>query len=202
MVEVVQTVIELKNYPHLVLRITNDNARLEGRISFSHGGYILGGRINNTDDTGYKAIKELLSVKEGNYAILDPGPQQISDINQTLWLISDLVMKRLPDLPDTPVEFFDKEHTHEEPPAAAPVFTEMAYGRPDQKAADNANKSTISSKKGRARSFNASFWYFLQWLCVVVFSVAIAAAFAAMWNFYGKTPTAPPKNSSQREAKH
>ena len=62
MKDVIETLADLKNFPHLVLRVSASEAELEGRIAFSHGGYILGGRINNSDESGYAAIQKLLSI--------------------------------------------------------------------------------------------------------------------------------------------
>ena len=206
MLEVIETVVELKNYPHLVLRITSADSDVEGRIAFSHGGYILGGRINNSDDSGYKAIHQLLSVTAGNYAILDPGPQQISDINQTLWIMSERLVQYLPNLPDTPVDLFDHSAEHDQQRAqsneslgaGAAVLSGLGYGRFEQKEVAAPVKSTINNKKGRARSFNEGFWYFLQGVCVVAFCTAIAVGFLAFFKFRTQLRTPPVKNSLER----
>lgn len=188
--EVIETLMELKTYPHLVLRISQANADLEGRIAFSHGGYILGGRINNSDDSGYKAIHQLLSVKNGNYAILDPGRQQIADINQTLWIVGERVIERLPDLPETPIELFDASKAHDgddssvaasASTAASAAVTNLNYGRPEPKERPEARKTTITNVKGKARSFNKGFWFFLQWILVVIFCLVVGIGFAVLF---------------------
>jgi hypothetical protein len=100
--DVIQTVIDLKNMPNLVLRVTDDDGDLQGRVAFREGGFILGARVNNTNECGYDAIRLLLSIKSGNYAILDPGRTPTSDTNQTLWISADKVLNLLPVLPESP----------------------------------------------------------------------------------------------------
>ena len=190
MMDVIETVVELKNFPHLVLRISDKESDLEGRISFSHGGYILGGKINNSECYGYPAIHKLLSIKNGNYAVLDPGPQQISDINQTLWIMSERVMNSLPNLPDSPVDLFDHTGDHDEQRAAnaelaaSAVFTGIAFGRSEAESHEPPPKSTIGSVKNPARAFNKGFWYFIQWVCVVLFCLCVALGIANIWKLH------------------
>ncbi|CAM6000042.1 unnamed protein product [Sphagnum balticum] len=100
--DVIQTVIDLKNMPNLVLRVTDEDSDLQGRVAFREGGYILGARVNHTNECGYDAIRLLLSIKSGNYAILDPGRTPNSDTNQTLWISADKVLNLLPALPESP----------------------------------------------------------------------------------------------------
>jgi hypothetical protein len=99
--DVIQTVIDLKNMPNLVLRVTDEDSDLQGRVAFREGGFILGARVNNTNECGYDAIRLLLSIKSGNYAILDPGRTPTSDTNQTLWISADKVLNLLPMLPES-----------------------------------------------------------------------------------------------------
>ncbi|HEY9756848.1 MAG TPA: hypothetical protein V6C97_16905 [Oculatellaceae cyanobacterium] len=212
MFEVIETVVELKNFPHLVLRISDQESDLEGRIAFSHGGYILGGKINNSECYGYPAIHKLLSVKDGNYAVLDPGPQQISDINQTLWIMSERVMQSLPNLPESPVELFDHTSDHDEQRAAnaelaaSAVFTGLAFGKQEAEAEEPPPKATIGSVTNPARAFNKGFWYFIQWVCVVLFCLCVALGVANLWKLHRDMTTSPQKTlaptTSNKKAVH
>ena len=96
--DILQTVTNLKSVYNVILRINSADNSIEGKIAFSQGGYILGGRLS-TDECGYEAVRKLLTVTEGNYAVLDPGCTAITDINQTLWLDTSRIVKMLPDLP-------------------------------------------------------------------------------------------------------
>jgi hypothetical protein len=207
MKDVIETVADLKNFQHLVLRISASAADLEGRIAFSHGGYILGGKINNSDECGYSAIHKLLSVKVGNYAILDPGPQQIADINQTLWILSERVKERLPELPTTPVGLFDAdpEHALEREQAggsndAANIndISELAHALLKPPAAEVAEKSTIHNVKGKARSFNPGAWVFIQSTLIVLFCLVVVAGLITMYSFHGLMLKPPEKNSIEK----
>lgn len=211
MKEVIETLVDLKNFPHLVLRVSASDNDLEGRIAFSHGGYILGGRINNSDESGYPAIHKLLSIKSGNYAILDPGRQQIGDINQTLWILSERVKERLPDLPTSPAGLFDADPEHAlareqasggpdgSSALSLPGIAELAHGLVNQPAQQEvAVKSTIHDIKGRARSFNPSAWLFIQSTLIVLFCLVVLAGLVTMWSFHGLLLKPPEKNSIEK----
>jgi hypothetical protein len=207
MKDVIETVVDLKNFQHLVLRISASGVDLEGRIAFSHGGYILGGKINNSDECGYSAIYKLLSVKTGNYAILDPGPQQIADINQTLWILSDRVKERLPNLPITPAGLFDAdpEHALEREQAGGSNditdindIAELAHALLKPPVAEVAEKSTIHNVKGKARSFNSGAWVFIQSTLIVLFCLVVVAGLVTMYLYHGLLRKLPEKNSIEK----
>ncbi len=155
--EVIQTVIDLKNLQNPILRISSSDSDLQGRVSFSSG-HILGGRINNTDETGYPAIRKLLSITDGNYAILDPGRQHITDVNQTLWIEANKVLQMLPNLPQTPEVLMDMNADHytaELKPRIAAM--DLRAGK-----ADGGEKPTVTDVKSRARSFDEGGWFFFK----------------------------------------
>ena len=211
MKDVIETLADLKNFPHLVLRVSASEAELEGRIAFSHGGYILGGRINNSDESGYAAIQKLLSIKAGNYAILDPGRQQIADINQTLWILSDRVKERLPDLPKTPAGLFDADPVHAlEREKSSPELSDMssvtdisefAHGLLKQPVQEVAAKSTIHNIKGKARSFNRGAWFFIQSTLFVLFCLVVIVLIILM-SGYRDHLLKPPEKNSIEQIKH
>jgi hypothetical protein len=155
--EVIQTVIDLKNLQNPILRISSSDSDLQGRVSFSSG-HILGGRINNTDETGYPAIRKLLSITDGNYAILDPGRQHITDVNQTLWIEANKILQMLPNLPQTPEVLMDMNSDHytaELKPRIAAM--DLRAGK-----ADGGEKPTVTDLKSKARSFDEGAWFFFK----------------------------------------
>jgi hypothetical protein len=174
--EVIQTVLELKTLANPVLRITDEDSDLQGRIAFSQGGYIIGGRVNNTDETGYDAVRRLMSIKNGNYAVLDPGRNQFTDINQTLWLMASRVIEVLPNLPVTPDSLVD----------ANPDRLAAISGR----SAGNTQAAPvpITSVKSKARTFNKSSWYMLQLFFIAVFALGIGGGILLyheqVWSFF------------------
>ncbi len=156
MSEVIQTVIDLKNLANPILRISSSDSDLQGRVSFSSG-HILGGRINNSDETGYPAIRKLLSITDGNYAILDPGRQHITDVNQTLWIEANKVVQMLPNLPPTPEVLMDinAEYNTEIKPRIANM--DLKAGK-----VDDGEKPTVTDVKSKTRSFDQSTWFFFK----------------------------------------
>jgi hypothetical protein len=155
MSEVIQTVIDLKNLQNPILRISSSDSDLQGRVSFSSG-HILGGRINNSDETGYPAIRKLLSITDGNYAILDPGRQHITDVNQTLWIEATKVVQMLPNLPQTPEVLMDinAEYNAELKPRVAAM--DLRVGKAE------GEKPTVTDIKSKARSFDEGTWFFFK----------------------------------------
>ena len=111
--EILRTCTEIKSVSNPILRINDNATNVQGRIGFSQGGYIIGGKIQESGEVGYDAIRKLLSVTDGNYAILDPLNKHFGDINQSLWLKVDKILPLVPNLPENPEGLIDK-HPQEE----------------------------------------------------------------------------------------
>jgi hypothetical protein len=171
MSEVIQTVIDLKNLQNPILRISSSDSDLQGRVSFSSG-HILGGRINNTDETGYPAIRKLLSITDGNYAILDPGRQHITDVNQTLWIEANKVVQMLPNLPQTPEVLMDinAEYNPNAEVKARVANMDLKAGK-----IDDGEKPTVTDVKSKARSFDQGTWFFFKLFLWVVGTLIVSA---------------------------
>ncbi len=118
--EILMTVVDLKQVFNPVLRITSDDNSVEGRIGFCKGGFILGGESNNSDN-GWKAIKSLLEIKEGNYAILEPKSDNVPEVNQSLWIKVERVLPMLSNLPDSPDVLLVTDTSKPVAPAASPA---------------------------------------------------------------------------------
>ncbi len=106
--EVLRTCAEIKSVKTPILRINDNGSELQGQIAFSQGGYIIGGKVNQTGEVGYSAIRRLLTIADGNYAILDPLRKHITDVNQSLWIKVDKLVPLLPNLPENPEGLLDK----------------------------------------------------------------------------------------------
>nr|MBP9093988.1 hypothetical protein [bacterium] len=83
--DVVNAVVAIKTCQTPILRINDNQSDLQGRLLFSAGGFIIGARINVTGESGYGAVRKLLMVTDGNYAILDPMRKSTNELNQALW---------------------------------------------------------------------------------------------------------------------
>ncbi len=154
--EVIQTVIDLKAVQHAILRVTCADSDLQGRVAFSQGGYILGGQVAESGETGYAAVKKLLEVRKGNYAILDPGRTYVPEVNQSLWIKGEKVIDRLPHLPETVDDLLDHN-----PESLAQKVENSPIGRIDIKTdrsedAMSAPATTVEDVKSKARQLDLS----------------------------------------------
>lgn len=100
--EVIDTLIHLKSVHNALLRVSCKEQGIQGRVGFGPGGHILGGHIEETGETGYPAVRKLLTVRSGNYAILDMTNEHVPEINQTLWIKADKILEIWPNLPPVP----------------------------------------------------------------------------------------------------
>lgn len=105
--DLLETIIHMKTVPNALLRISSSKENIKGRIGFGPGGYILGGCIDDTGELGYTAVKKLLEVASGNYAVLDIGRELSPELNQTLWIKGEKVLEIWPNLPDSPDHLLD-----------------------------------------------------------------------------------------------
>lgn len=158
MSDVIQTVLDLKNPPNPILRISSSATDLNGRVAFSQGGYIVGGRVNNTDEAGYDAIRKLLGVTEGNYAILDPGRAPVQDCNQTLFIKAERLLERLPDLPLTADQLLDVTPEQLAASTVKPVVPAIDL----KVSAADGSKASVGSVSSKTRTFDQKTWFFVQ----------------------------------------
>jgi hypothetical protein len=200
MADIVQTVIDLKNLPNAILRLTSAGDEVQGRIAFAQGGYILGGRVNNTDETGYPAVRKLLAITAGNYAILDPGRTHVSDVNQTLWIKASRVLDYLPTLPPSPEIFLDGADVN-----AINTTVEKAQFDPmDLKARATDERGTsgiVGNRKSKTRTFDLGTWRVLKVLFLFALVTLVAVGITQYWDqimayFHGGQATPAPASQS------
>src|SRR5271155_3869583 len=165
----IETLMGLKNYPNLVLRITDQESDLEGRIAVAQGIYMLGGRVNNTESAGYPAIRALLSVTKGTYAILDPDKTSLADVNQSLWILLEKIRSLLPNLPATPEVLFELDRQRLS--AGAHQLTGLGMGHEKVSAAES--RPMITGKASKSRRFNEGAWEALCMTVAIVFGIMI-----------------------------
>lgn len=172
MAEVLQTVIDLKNLTNPILRLTSTSEDLQGRISFSKG-HILGGRINNTDEVGYPAIRKLFSITEGNYAILDPGRAHQNEVNQSLWIVADKLIALLPNLPAAPDGLM--EANPDEIAKSLPRFDaiDLRVG--------TASTQEEKPKVAKSRKFDSETWFFFRLALWVLGTLIVVAPIVQYW---------------------
>ena len=194
MAEVLASVVALKTCQTPVLRINASDSDMQGRLLFSPGGYIVGGKINVSGETGWEAVRKLLNVTEGNYAILDPVRKTTADINQALWIRTDKVMPHLANLPEDPEDFVDKQPQRNQESAVRPKTGQhdlaphmAAVGAPKDEdvmdpsipiKVDREDRQTVEAK-APSRKYNQGRWRVVRFCLQVSFGVAMAALI--MW---------------------
>jgi len=171
--EVLKTCAEIKSVKTPILRVNDNGSELQGQIAFSQGGYIIGGKISQTGETGYEAIRKLLRIVDGNYAILDPLRKHITDVNQSLWLKVDKVVPLLPDLPDNPDGLLDKapEVVATSLRKDGQVDIGAGFVPPAPEEISPATTVTIPPKS-KSRRFNLGLWRIIRAGLVIILGFA------------------------------
>ena len=165
--EILRTCAEIKSVQTPVLRINDDTSGLQGRIGFSQGGYIIGGKIVPSGENGYEAVRKLLRVTAGNYAILDPLKKHITDVNQSLWLKVDKVVPLLPNLPENPEGLVDP-HPQDVARKATGQLEPLQKFEPEEKKDPLEKEAPVTvTAKSKSRKFNLGSWrIFRAGLCI------------------------------------
>jgi hypothetical protein len=203
MADVVASVVALKTCQTPVLRINSAGSDMQGRLLFSPGGYIVGGKINVSGETGWEAVRKLLNVTEGNYAILDPLRKTTADINQGLWIRTDKVLPLLPNLPEIADDFVDKQPERNQESAVRPKTGQhdlaphmAAVGAPKDEdvmdpsiplKVDKEDRQTVEAK-APSRKYNQGRWRIVKFILQVSFGLGVASLLMIysneIWSFW------------------
>jgi hypothetical protein len=167
MTDVIQTVLDLKNLNHAILRISSNDSDVKGRIAFSGNGYILGGRAE-TGETGYPAVRKLLCVNAGNFAILDPGRTHIPETNQTLWINAEKLIPLLANLPDQFEGLVEGDASVIEPPEKVKTGHINLHTKEWK---EEAKPATVADMGSKARRFDPIAWNYTKFFLVLIIVV-------------------------------
>jgi hypothetical protein len=107
--EVLQAVLKQTSEATGILRISCPGRNLNGRLALVNGQFIVGAQITDSEENGYDAVKQLLTVTEGNFAFLETDDNKSLDLGRTVHINLLLLIDRLPDLPDNPADLFDQQ---------------------------------------------------------------------------------------------
>ncbi len=189
--DVINAVVAIKSCQTPILRINDNQSDLQGRILFSAGGFIVGARINVSGESGYNAVRKLLMVKDGNYAILDPMRKSTNELNQALWLSTTKIVSMLPNLPEAPQSILDSHPERITESAARPKTGQLdlapimaAVGAPkDQPMVDPSiptnieeeSRQTVGNKQA-SRKYNEGRWRTIKTLIQLAFTLLVVAA--------------------------
>lgn len=98
-----------QNQPGLtVLRISYPDKNLDGRILISDGRYVTAAGISLSEEGGYPALRKLLTVGEGNLALLKATGDENFDFDQSLNIELSRIIRVHPDLPHQASDLFDE----------------------------------------------------------------------------------------------
>lgn len=80
--DALEAVARHKNIKHGVLRVTSNSC--SGLLGVFCGRFITGAMLSLTGEAGLPALRELLSAKDGSFALLDVSDEPINELNQSL----------------------------------------------------------------------------------------------------------------------
>jgi hypothetical protein len=82
MQDALDAVVRYKNIKHGVLKVTSNTC--SGLIGVFCGRFITGAILTLSGEAGLPALRQLLSAKDGNFALLDVTDEPVADLNQSL----------------------------------------------------------------------------------------------------------------------
>ncbi|MBC7998451.1 MAG: hypothetical protein IAF58_10930 [Leptolyngbya sp.] len=91
-----------------ILRVYRPRDGLSGKIAIDGGKYVMAATIQNSDESGYPALKKLLSMTDGNFAVLNAQPGDSIEFQPNLNIGLEQLLNTLPNLPEHPTKLFDE----------------------------------------------------------------------------------------------
>ncbi len=91
-----------------ILRINRQRDGLQGKIAVDGGKYVTAASVIDSVETGYPALRLLLTVSDGNFALLNAMPNDSIELQPNLHIGIDQLLQAMPHLPDSPAKLFDE----------------------------------------------------------------------------------------------
>jgi hypothetical protein len=98
--EVLNDVLALRTGELGFLRITSSAEKISGRLVLHQRRQIIGAQSPDTNESGYQAVRRLLSVQQGDFAYIDAEGVVLKPEEQNVSLDLRTVLELLPDLPE------------------------------------------------------------------------------------------------------
>lgn len=91
-----------------ILRVYRQRDGLSGKIAIDGGKYVMAAVIQNSSESGYQALKMMLSMTDGNFAVLNAKPGDSIEFQPNLHIGLEQLLNTLPNLPENPSKLFDE----------------------------------------------------------------------------------------------
>jgi hypothetical protein len=186
MAEAIQNVIDIGN-ANGILRITCEETGVQGRIGFSVGAFVVGAKVNFTNEVGYPALRKLMAIQKGNYAVLDPGRQIPQELNQTLWIRGSAIVPLLPNLPESADALIDGNPNVLKAQVERPGTGQRDFNVPVERDLSEP-ETTVGSLGSKSRQFNVAAWRTFVTIVVLLVSIFIVLLLAQygqpVWQSY------------------
>ncbi|HEY9733823.1 MAG TPA: hypothetical protein V6C89_18070 [Drouetiella sp.] len=118
---VLQKIVEKRPSGNLLLRVATPDRNCDGKICIVDGRFITAAIVAQTRETGYDAVRKILSVTEGNFACLRPNKEDSLMIPYSLNIELDKILPLIPNLPD------EADGLHDEKSLLDKVFGAQAF---------------------------------------------------------------------------
>lgn len=188
---VLQKIVENRPPGNLVLRISSPEQDCEGKLCIADGRFITAAILSQTHETGYTAVRKLMSVLEGNFACLRASAEDSVAIPISLNIELARVIPLMPDLPVSP------DGLHDEKSLLDKVFGPGEVCEPIEPEAEEREQT----QQDQTTSSN---WQLLQPLIAPDIKKEAAPVRAVVEPIspgdLAKLQSLPPKNNSQNKA--
>lgn len=114
-------------------------------------------------EQGWAAIRRLVEIQDGNYAVLDPMRKRVTELNQSLWIKTDKLLALMPNLPDDPSSLIDPQESE----SVAETL------RPKDISSQSEQTLILKKEKSKSRQYNAGAWSFMRLLIFIILACAL-----------------------------
>ncbi|HEY9788574.1 MAG TPA: hypothetical protein V6D17_24510 [Candidatus Obscuribacterales bacterium] len=91
-----------------ILRITRVQDDFSGKVLISQSKYVTAASISHSGESGYSALKKLLAVSEGSFAVLRTTQHDTVDLEPMFNIELDTIVNSWPELPESASPVFDE----------------------------------------------------------------------------------------------
>lgn len=139
-------VLDLKPAGLSFLRISSIDKKIDGRIYFQNGTRIVGSSLLDSELMGYEALKIVLNVDVGSFALVVSGPDDKITLDSSLSVDIQNLLNKIGNLPNELANLFDQDALMNEVFSAETNVLEQAVATaPRQTGADKGSLAASGS---------------------------------------------------------